>query len=143
MIWHRLSHRIVAFTFSLMLIVLAWVSYHQMMNTMSLAGMSSHQASPVSCITLCLIAGKVNLNDVVQSIYYSAAGAIERWWMMQIVLALAVTLGLFIWRQYYSSSPPLIVHLQQYYQKNRWRNRLTSLWVRLYQQGIIAPHIYS
>lgn len=143
MTWQRLSHHIVAVAFSLMLTLLAWVSYHQMMNTLSMENMGSHQTSPVSCLAFCFIAGKVDLNHVVQSIYYSAVGVAERWWLMQIALAVTVTLGLFIWRQLYSSGPPSIARQQLYYQKSHWRNRITSLWVRLYQQGIIAPHIYS
>lgn len=143
MTWQRLSHRIVALALSLMLILLAWVYYHQMMNTQSMASMAGHHTSPVSCLTFCFIAGKVDINNVIQSIYYSAVGAAERWELLHTLLALAVTLGWFIWRHIYSSSPPTITHLKHYYQNSHWRNRVTSLWVRLFQQGIIAPQIYS
>jgi len=125
-----------------MLVFFAWVSYHQMMGGMAMETMADHQVSPIRCLTLCFIAAKVDMNEVAQSVYYSLASSVGA-----IVVALAFsTVGYLTWyylRHRQLNSNRKLQRFRWYYRQQRFRYKLFFLWQTLYQQGIVAPLVYS
>jgi hypothetical protein len=125
-----------------MMALFAWISYHQFMSTMSMDEMAGHQASPASCLTFCFIATKVDMSQLALSVYYSFSDTLGA---LLALLAISVVVYLALYYLGYNQSiiNPLLHRLKRYYHQLRWKFKLFSLWSTLYQQGIIAPQIYS
>lgn len=140
--YQALAKRTIQATLTIMLVFFAWVSYHQMMGGVSMETMADHQVSPIRCLTLCFIAAKVDMNEVVQSVYYSFTSSVGT-----IVVALALSaVGYLAWyyvryRQFNRNR--IMQRFRWYYRQQRSRYKLFFLWQTLYQQGIIAPQVYS
>lgn len=135
MTYQRFAQLAIQFALAIMLLLVAWFSYHQMMGAMSMPSMPE-------CETFCFIAVKVNVNEFVQSAYYSFVDLANstRSLFMAIVAAPVV---LFYLRYYQPIVHSLVQRLKQYWQRQHWKNGLFCFWTTLYQQGIIAPQIYS
>lgn len=140
--YKTIAKHVIQITLTLMLVFFAWISYHQLMSTMSMDSMADHTASPLSCLTLCIIAAEVDTSMLTQSLYFTFADSTVSFFNL---LALSVLAYLAVYYLRYSQSI-LDVRLQrskQYYYLQRWKFKLFSLWSRLYQHGVIAPQIYS
>lgn len=134
MTYQSLAKLIMQITLTLMVVVFAWVSYHQFMGMESMDSMS--------CETYCFIATKVDMNELVQSIYYSFTNTISAGLALLAITALAY-LALHYLRDYTLSINPLLQRFRRYYYSQRWKIKLFSLWSTLYHQGIVAPQVYS
>lgn len=140
--FNTISKGVIQITLTLMLVLFAWVSYHQLMSTMSMDSMADHKASPLSCLTLCIIAAEVDTSVLTQSLYFTFADSTVAFFTLLALSALTY-LAVYYLRHNLAT---LDVHLQrskQYYYLQRWKCKLFSLWSRLYQHGVIAPQIYS
>ncbi len=125
-----------------MLGLFVWVGYHQLMSTLPMDSMPTHQTPSASCMAYCFIATTINVSGLVQSIYYAFASSI-----ISVMTLLAISVltyaALYYLRSSQSIVNPRLQKLNRYYQQQRWRLKSFSLWSRLYQQGIIAPQVYS
>ncbi|EKD76021.1 MAG: hypothetical protein ACD_43C00250G0003 [uncultured bacterium] len=145
MTYQTLAKSFIQTALMLMLVLLAWASYHQMMSTMStmpMDAMADHQASPVSCLAFCFTASKIDISEIMQSVFYSFTRSLSA---LQILLLISVVTFIVLSRQRIDQ---LIISsfargLRSYYRQQRWKFKLFSLWTSLFQQGIIAPQIYS
>jgi len=142
MTYQLFAKRAIQAILTLMLVLFAWISYHQFMGAMSMDSMTDHQASPASCLTLCFIATKVDITELAQSMYYSFVDANSAL-LALLAISLLTYLAFYYLRYHQSTISPLLQRLRGYYYQQRWKFKLFSLWSRLYQQGIIAPRIYS
>ncbi|MBI4407035.1 MAG: hypothetical protein HY565_00865 [Candidatus Kerfeldbacteria bacterium] len=142
MTYQLLAKRVIQIALTLLLVLFAWTSYHQFMSTLSMDSMAGHQVSPVSCLTFCFIATKVDVSELTQSVYYSF---VETATALLTLLTISVVAYLFLY--YVRQHPPIsnaqVQRLEWYYHQQRWKVKLFALWSRLYQQGIIAPQVYS
>lgn len=135
MTYQSFSKRIIQIALTLMLVLFAWISYHQFMSTMSMDSMPD-------CLTFCFIANNVDMSQLAQSTYYSFIDITSA-----LLALLAVGLLAYLVLYYLRYNRPVINSLLQrlkwYYHQQSWRFKLFSLWSNLYQQGIIAPQVYS
>ncbi|MBI2415758.1 MAG: hypothetical protein HYV33_03800 [Candidatus Kerfeldbacteria bacterium] len=131
MTYQLFSKRAIQIIVILMLVLFAWVAYHQLMSTMSM--------DSGDCITFCFIATKIDINHLTQSLYYSFVDTIKTLLAMSALAYIA----LYYARYHWSIIHPLVQRLKRYYHQQRWKFKLFPLWSSLYQQGIIAPQIYS
>lgn len=140
--YQTLAKRVIQISLTLMLVLFAWVSYHQLMSTMSMDSMADHQASPLNCLTLCFIATKVDVNQLTQSIYFTFTDSTSAFLTLLVISALSY-LALYYLRYNKTAISPPLLKLRLYYYLQRWKFKILSLWLQLYQQGVIAPQIYS
>lgn len=142
MTYQSFAQRAIHFTLALMLVMFVWIGYHQFMSTMSMESMAGHETSPMSCVTFCFVTSKVDINHLIQSIYYSFEYNPSAFLTLLIISALSYV-GLYHLSLARLSTNTLLRRQQRYYYQQRWKFKLFSLWSRLYQQGIIAPQVYS
>lgn len=142
MTYQSFAQRAIQFTLALMVVMFAWIGYHQFMSTVSMESMAGHETSPMSCVTFCFVTSKVDINQIVQSIYYSFEYNLN----IYLTLLMISVLSYFTVRHLCStwlSTNWLLRRQQRYYHQQRWKFKLFSFWQSLYQQGIIAPQVYS
>lgn len=130
-----IAKRVIQITMSFILALLAVIAYHQLMSTMSMDSMADHQVSPVSCSTLCFIAVKIDVIELVQMLYYSfihSSGA--------VLLALIISIRVLFFgssAQWLSHSISRIVQ----YVRSRHRQFILYDYITLAFQSRRAAHL--
>lgn len=135
MTYQKFAQFAVKFTIGLMIVLFSWVSYHQLM------GMETMSMESGSCQAFCYFTTHLDVAAVTQAFYYSFTQIFLAVLTVAVIAALSYCLRLYF-NHGLDSSPPLF-RLKQYYQQQRWKLQQFSVWSKLYQEGIVAPQLYS